>query len=83
MNCLIPKLGASQLLDCIGKEPMNLVNIMENVSIFFTIFYKSFFGRKKYFDEFFFYFLGTLEGIKKFVETDGEYGKAAPDHDEL
>jgi len=25
----------------------------------------------------------TLEGIKKFVETDGEYGKAAPDHDEL
>lgn len=30
-----------------------------------------------------FIFLGTLEGIKKFVETDGEYGKAAPDHDEL
>ena len=26
---------------------------------------------------------GTLEGIKKFLETDGEYGKAAPDHDEL
>ena len=25
----------------------------------------------------------TLEGIKKFLETDGEYGKAAPDHDEL
>lgn len=26
---------------------------------------------------------GTLEGIKKFLETNGEYGKAAPDHDEL
>jgi len=25
----------------------------------------------------------TLEGIKKFLDTDGEYGKAAPDHDEL
>jgi len=25
----------------------------------------------------------TLEGLKKFLETDGEYGKAAPDHDEL
>jgi protein disulfide-isomerase A1 len=25
----------------------------------------------------------TLEGIKKFLETNGEYGKAAPDHDEL
>jgi len=25
----------------------------------------------------------TLEGIKKFLETEGEYGKAAPDHDEL
>ena len=37
-----------------------------------------------FFDEFFFlFFIGTLEGIKKFVETDGEYGKAAPDHDEL
>lgn len=30
-----------------------------------------------------FFSLGTVEGIKKFVETDGEYGKAAPDHDEL
>ena len=29
------------------------------------------------------FLLGTVEGIKKFVETDGEYGKAAPDHDEL
>ena len=44
--------------------------------------YCVFWGEKS-FDEFFFYFLGTLEGIKKFVETDGEYGKAAPDHDEL
>jgi len=25
----------------------------------------------------------TLEGLKKFLETDGEYGRAAPDHDEL
>ncbi len=30
-----------------------------------------------------FAFAGTLEGIKKFLETNGEYGKAAPDHDEL
>ena len=28
-------------------------------------------------------FLGTQEGITKFLETDGVYGKAAPDHDEL
>ena len=37
------------------------------------------------FDDFFFqnFVTGTLEGIKKFLETDGEYGKAAPDHDEL
>merc|ERR1712109_44780 len=25
----------------------------------------------------------TLEGLKKFLDTDGVYGKAAPDHDEL
>merc|ERR1712117_322339 len=25
----------------------------------------------------------TLEGLEKFLKTDGEYGKAAPDHDEL
>ena len=25
----------------------------------------------------------TLEGITKFLTTDGVYGKAAPDHDEL
>merc|ERR1711971_1339860 len=25
----------------------------------------------------------TLEGLKKFIETDGVYGMAAPDHDEL
>ncbi len=30
-----------------------------------------------------FLFAGTFEGIKKFLETNGEYGKAAPDHDEL
>lgn len=29
------------------------------------------------------FILGTLEGIKKFLETDGTYGMAAPDHDEL
>jgi hypothetical protein len=28
-------------------------------------------------------FSGTLEGLKKFIETDGVYGMAAPDHDEL
>ena len=28
-------------------------------------------------------FPGTLEGLKKFIETDGVYGMAAPDHDEL
>jgi len=25
----------------------------------------------------------TLEGLKKFLDTDGQYGMAAPDHDEL
>ena len=30
-----------------------------------------------------FVFLGTHEGLKKFLDTDGVYGKAAPDHDEL
>jgi len=25
----------------------------------------------------------TLEGLEKFLKTDGEYGKAAPEHDEL
>ena len=30
-----------------------------------------------------FVFPGTLEGLKKFLDTDGVYGKAAPDHDEL
>ena len=25
----------------------------------------------------------TVEGITKFIETDGIYGMAAPDHDEL
>jgi len=24
----------------------------------------------------------TLEGLSKFIETDGEYGKAAPDADD-
>ena len=30
-----------------------------------------------------FFFSGTLEGLEKFLKTDGEYGKAAPEHDEL
>lgn len=25
----------------------------------------------------------TVEGVTKFLETDGVYGQAAPDHDEL
>jgi hypothetical protein len=28
-------------------------------------------------------FAGTQDGIAKFLSTDGVYGKAAPDHDEL
>jgi len=64
----------------VGKmdSTMNEIKGMDNVNSFPTIrLYKKDGTQSEYNGE------RTVEGITKFIETDGIYGMAAPDHDEL
>jgi len=64
----------------VGKidSTMNEIKGMDNINSFPTIrLYKKDGTQSEYNGE------RTVEGIAKFIETDGIYGMAAPDHDEL